>query len=364
MRKIRAWAILALLPTIGFPAFSGWCQDPRFGHVFLSEARIEALRGRIDHESPPNFQAFEVLRRSIPDYLAHQSRVPQHWYVPGYYRDGPGHIEAKKSLMQDANIAYECALYARLADDATASLKTRELALAWAGGLESASTEDDSRLSFSYHFPAFIFGVDLIRRTPVWSATDEQVFRTFLRETALPLNCMSRENNWGNWGLVLAISCAAYLEDADLFLECLERWKQLLEIQVDDQGHLRHEVTRLDGKYGLWYSHFSLMPQTLAAEIARVNGVDLFETVSPSGRNLEMAFHPLAAWTLVPASFPYWKGTPEELGGKTYFSYFEILNSRWPDEAATEMLRRERPKTANHCAPLLTLTHGEPLRED
>ena len=105
------------------------------------------------------------------------------------------------------------------------------------------------------------------------------------------------------------------------------------------------------------------MPQTIAAEILRVNGADLFEYGSPDGRSLEDAFHRVAAWTERPETFPYWKGKPNELKGITYFSYFEILNSRWPDASAARLLTDARPMTATHSVPFLTFTHGEPLRK-
>jgi hypothetical protein len=114
---------------------------------------------------------------------------------------------------------------------------------------------------------------------------------------------------------------------------------------------------------GIWYSHFSLLPQTIAAEILRVAGRDLFDWRSPDGHTLRQAFEPLADWTRDPASFPYWDGDPKRLTGVTYFSYFEILNERWPNAYAAALLRESRPMTARHSAPVLTFTHGDLLAD-
>ena len=103
---------------------------------------------------------------------------------------------------------------------------------------------------------------------------------------------------------------------------------------------------------------FSLMPQTIAAEILKVNGEDLYDFKSPSGRTLKQAYERIAEWTCKPDSFPYWKDDPKELKSVHYFSYFEILNAHWPNDDASELLSKSRPMTAKHSAPFLTFTHG------
>ena len=100
------------------------------------------------------------------------------------------------------------------------------------------------------------------------------------------------------------------------------------------------------------------MPQTVAAEIARVNGVELFGYRSPRGRTVRQAFDVLAGWTRRPETFPYFKGDAKRLAGVAYYSYFEVLNPRWPNADAAALLEERRPMTAQHSAPALTFTHG------
>ena len=213
-------------------------------------------------------------------------------------------------------------------------------------------------LSFNYHFPASIFGANLLAAWLGFSAARQDAFRRFCRQTALSLNTMDRSNNWGNWNLVLVLACARYLGDGELPNRGEQRWKELLDRQVDDRGHLHHEVRRGGGRRSIWYSHFSIFPQKIAAEILRRAGLDLYDWQSPDGHALRRAFEPLAGRTRDPASFPYQDGNPGQLTGVTYFSYFEILNERWPNEDAAVLLRQSRPMTARHSAPVLTLTHG------
>ena len=143
---------------------------------------------------------------------------------------------------------------------------------------------------------------------------------------------------------------------------CVARWKQFIDTQIAEDGHLPHEVGRNHnrGERGIWYSHFTLMPQTIAAEIARVRGVDLYDYESPTGQTLRDAFHRLAPWAREPESFPYYTADPAEhpRRGTSYAGYFEILNERWPYPDAEVMLRERCPVTASRSTPLLTLTDG------
>ncbi len=332
------------------------------GSVWISEERMDAIRERIAQGVEPTYSAWRQLEQYVREHEGHRARVPKRWYVPGFYVDAQGHRQAKEGLMQDANTAYAFALYARLGGDPDYIQTAGEIIRAWSTLLESTSDQDDSTLSFSYHFPAMSFAADLLRGTDAWSDRDERAFRAFLRDKALPLNTMARANNWGNWGLVLSVSVAAYLQDDALLERCEERWKEFIGDQIAEDGHLPHEVRRSGGQRGLWYSHFCLMPQTIAAEILRNQGVDLFDYVAPNGRSLRQAFHRLAAWCRQPETFPYWDGPSEELRAMDYYSYFEVLADRWPDENAQALLEGARPMTASHSTPFLTLTHGGPLK--
>lgn len=334
--------------------------------IFLSPARMATLRARVAHKTEPTYSAFQKLLADARAQLTRQPSPPKHWYVPGYYTDPQGHARAKQSLAEDANAAYTLALAYRMtgrADYAKAAIRLIE---GWSTGVQTLSKENDSMLSFSYHFPAFIFAADLLRDAPGWSHDGQKTFQEFVRTKALPMNTMKRENNWGNWGLVLVLASAVYLDDHALLQQGVERWKFFLDPQIATDGHLNYEVTRNNGKgdYGIWYSHFSLMPQTIAAEILRVQRIDLFNYRSPKGRTLQQAYQTLVPWACHPESFPYFKGEDKnELKFTDYVAYWEILNAHWPVKAASEFLASHRPLTAKHCTPHLTFTHGDLLKD-
>lgn len=329
--------------------------------VLISAERINTLRGQLAAGAEPWSSAWPEVLRTAEAGLDLSPRVPATWRVPWYYVQPEDHNCLKNVLRDDANTAYAQALAFRITGETRFAQAALRLLNGWIEGLEAMSTEEDSTLSFSNLFPAFVFAAGLLRDRADWSDRDQEQFIKFLRERALPMNCMDHKNNWGNWGMLLVAVCAAYLRDAGLLEICAARWKSMIDSQIAEDGHLPHEVNRNEGRHGVWYSHFTLMPQTLTAEVLRVNGVDLFDYQSPEGRSLRQACTKLIPWIEKPASFPYWKGAPENLVRVDYFSYFEILRSRWTDFPVDRLLNKARPMTAEHSAPFLTFTHGTSL---
>ncbi len=351
--------VAAMVPATAAAAAQKPGAEP--APVFLAPRRVAVLRQRLREGAEPQAAAFREVRQAADEALRRPPRPPDRWYVPGYYRDAEGHRRAKRPLMEDANGAYAMALVAAMASDDAARPYRRQTAAylnAWATGIRAFSREDDSTLSFSYHFTPLILAADLLRRTGDWPGADRAVFARFLREKALPMNTMDRKNNWGNWGLSMAVAIAAYTGDEALFRKCVDRWRWFIEHQVAEDGHLPHEVNRSGGRRGLWYTNFALLPQTIAAEIAAVRGTDVYAYESPSGRTLRQAYRRAAAWIRRPETFPYWKGDVDDLRGVDYVGYFEVLLPRWPNPDAAAMLERIRPARIRHGAPYLTFTHG------
>lgn len=361
MRNFSFFLLATFLTGILLLTSVSSAQKKQSGYVYLTTERIQEIQEDIREQRQPVYEAFLQLQEYISQHSGIVPDVPQTWYVPGFYDDAEGHRQAKNGLRDQANTAYALALMFRLTGDTRYADRSVKIIHAWATELHSMSKKHDSTLSFSYHFPAMIFAADLLRGQNIWPQDSQANFELFLREKALPMHTMDRENNWGNWGLVLTSAIAAYLEDEQLFNQSVSRWKYFIGHQIAEDGHLPHEVDRSGGMRGIWYSHFTLMPQTIAAEILSVNGADPYSYESPSGRNLQMAFETIAEWTHAPETFPYWDGETSELRGVDYFSYFEILNSLWPNRHAEALIEENRPLTANHSAPFLTLTHGQPI---
>ncbi|UFU03657.1 alginate lyase family protein [Ruania suaedae] len=355
---------------------SGDMTEPDRGDVLISDNRLGVIMNRLAQETGPQASAFERLMDDVAADVEREPFAPSVWFVPFFYNDPDGHREARDGLQEDANAAYRLALAYRLTGEAAYGESAASFVEAWTYDVECFRTSEDSALAFSYHFPAMVFAADLLRETEVWSAAAEADFASMLRQQALEISSAiaGRGNNWGNWGVTLSTAIAAYLGDDDLMGEQVERAREHIEGQIDADGHLSEEVTRNGGvgDYGIWYSHFSLLPALLTAEIAEPHGYDLFSYENSHGLNLGDAVEILAGWVESPESFPYFDGPVEDLANVRTIDYlrevgvsahsmshFEIAGSRYELPVVNRLLAVERPMTTIHAAPHLTLTHGD-----
>lgn len=330
-----------------------------FGRAVLQDRpSLERLASRLRAGEEPQASAFKAVLSEAEAAMARDPAPPRSFHVPFRYLDKEGHYRGKAALQRDSNGAYALALAYRMTGEERFAGQAVAILDAWSTGVRRLSKFGDSKLAFSYHFPAMIFAGDLLGEYPGWSSASRARFARFLREKALRMHTMARSNNWGSWGVVLQLAIAAHTGDLDGFARGIQRWADLIGTQIADDGHLPHEVERSGGRRGLWYTHFCLFPQTLAAEIAKVNGIDLFDFVSRKGRTLLSAFELAARWTRRPETFPYYRGDPSELTGVRAVSYFEILNARWPQPEIEELLRTIRPLNDSHSGAFMTFTHG------
>lgn len=357
----------------------GWSGTPATdagrGEVLVSDARVEAVSARIAAGEQPQAFAYARLLTAADAGLERAPAPPTTFFVPFFYNDPTAHRAARDGLQNDANTAYELALAYRLSGEARYGAHAAQFIDAWTTTVECVRTREDSALAFSYHFPAFVHAAELLRGTSVWSAASEAVFAGFLRETATPVagSILHRTNNWGSWALETTTAVAAYLDDEVGLDAANARAVELLEHQIDENGHLPEEVDRNNGvgDYGIWYTHFSLLPLFLVAETLSVHGYDVHAHVNANGRGLADAADAATGWVADPASFPYYTGDPAKLANVRTIdylrdagvlahsmSYFELAQNHFPTDQRAALLAEEGPMTTIHSAPYLSLTHG------
>lgn len=326
--------------------------------IFLTDQRVEVLKQRIANEEDPAFPAFLNLRQQSFSSFDCKPQAPGRLEIPYAEENQAGHAQSIRAIQWDANLAYTHALCYRLTGKDESARAAVRILHAWASRVESFSTTRPTKLAVSTHFPTMIFAADLLRWSPHQSRSFQLNLTRFIQSRALPLHTMAETGSGGAWGLLHFLTCATYLHDGEMIRLAVQRWKDCIENLFLPDGHLA-EVQNENTDRGIWLSHFHLMPLTLCAEIARVNGNDLFSYISPGGCSLRNAFHCVARYTLDPLQFPYYNGPlPQETLGYGYASYFEILHSRWPNPEAHAVLKFRRPMSALHGAPHLTLTHG------
>lgn len=365
-----------------------WSGEPAAesarGAVLNTEERLYSIAERIRKDVEPQASAYPRLLEDANAGLQRQPAPPETFFVPFFYNNPTAHRAARDGLQNDANTAYHLALAYRLTGDPAYGAHAAAFIDAWTGTVECVRTSEDSALAFSYHFPAFVLAAELLRGTDAWPAESEALFAGFLRETALPVagSILHRTNNWGSWALELTTASAAYLGDEAGVRAAYDRAVELVEHQIDANGHMPEEVTRNNGvgDYGIWYTHFSLLPLMLVAETLDVHGYDLHSYVNANGTGLQNAVEQVSAWVADPASFPYYSGDVAKLANVRTIdylratgiiahsmSYFELAQNRYPSPLLEQLLAEEGAMTTIHSAPYLSLTHGgiaEPGRAD
>ena len=281
---------------------------------------------------------------------------------PSPYKDPEGHKAAQKlnTLERDAGGIYALALTYRLFGDEKYAQNAVRLIDAWEG---VGSFQSGGPTPANEFYPRIIVAADLLKHSPSFSPTEQEAFRAYLRKKILPLSMMKRNNNLGDFGVLLVLTGGAYLDDAQLFRSGIERWKSLVNSQVAPDGSLPEEVTREKGRMGFWYMNFCLFAKACGAEVARVNGIDLYDYVGPQGASLEKAYRKSIPWLKDPASFPWWQGDLKQLTGINHVPHLELLVMRWPDADAEAVLLKNRPVHTNFGFPYLTLTHGDLLND-
>lgn len=328
--------------------------------VLLTADRIAALRDRIGARTQPNYDGWTRLLAAADGNLTREPVVPVTWMVPWAY--GPNAAQGAAitaGLRDQANAAYRLALVYRITGDESYAAASARQITTWIRGVQTYSTAEDSTLAFAVNFPLMIVAADLLRPSPAFPAATQQEFGTYLRTRAFAMSTTSQENNWGNWGLVLELSAAAYLGDRIAFDKAATRWKYFIGSQIAANGEMSLEVTRENGTKGIWYSNYALFPQTMAAEIMRVNGLDLFEYQSPNGRNLRMAYDRIVGYVNDPTTFPYDKSATDPGGYRYDVGYWELLNARWPNPAADTVLGYRRPIKDDPMSVGMTFTHAD-----
>lgn len=356
-----------------------WSGEPSAeiarGPVLNDAARLDTVAERVRKGIEPQASAFPRLIEEADAGLHRAPAPPETFFVPFFYNNPTAHRAARDGLQNDANTAYQLALAYRLTGDARYGAHAAAFIDAWTATVECVRTSEDSALAFSYHFAAFVLAAELLRGTDSWPAESEAAFAGFLSETALPVagSILHRTNNWGSWALELTTTGAAYLGDAAAVRAAHDRAVELVDHQIDANGHMPEEVTRNNGvgDYGIWYTHFSLLPLMLVAETLDLHGYDLHSYVNAHGTGLQDAVEQVTGWVADPASFPYYTGDVAKLANVRTIdylratgviahsmSYFELAQNRYPSDVLAQLVAEEGPMTTIHSAPFLSLTHG------
>lgn len=328
-------------------------------NVFVSSARIDIIRGRVETSSEPNSGAFDRLKAFVDERLEGMISVPKSWSIPAYSTAPEKYLAATAGFAEDGMTAYGCALLFRLKGESEYLERCTRIINGWVDGFRSYSKRGDSRPAFSALFLPMLFAVDLLRGVDSFTSRDLSRFEGFLTDTVIPIADVGSKDYRGCWGTALKIACAAFLRDGTLFEYSIRRWRGLLDSMLGLDGALKREVTRGGGRLGILYTNRCLAAMCIGASVAGIHGSDLFYYRTADGKTIRDAVSTAARWSAYPATFQYWKKDLDGLQGREETGYLELIPASWYDAPIRELLDTHRPFEDEFGLPFVTFTHGD-----
>ncbi|WP_157786203.1 alginate lyase family protein [Dyella japonica] len=279
---------------------------------------------------------WQSLRTTCDRHIGYEPHPVSDFSPPPHYVDREGEQRIVKPFTDDGDVAYREALCFAASGDRRYAEVAERILDAWAAGVQRIG-QGQGVADVNFMFPRYALAATMVRADSQWN---DAKFRAFVRQRVLPLSTASRNNNFGNWGVFLEASSAAYLQDRGLMQRAAKRWQSLMLSQVAQDGSMPAEICRSNtsdycggadkGVNGLSYTHYTLFPTTMAAEIFRNAGIDVY--AGNAGHQLSLAYARAAQWTLHPETFPYYASNNGHLNGVRNAAYFRILQRRMPND--------------------------------
>ena len=331
--------------------------------------------------SAPRIAKINSLRSSDPHVLAAWNemvgeypldRTPagpiNPFQIPNVYTDPTGNSAAIVKVRYDGIAALNFAIRYAISGDNAAAVAACNQIQPWTtitSFVIEAGT--DTRLSWSYSWPLFLSAAMLVKDSPAYAAAgfDANLRAVTIEGRRTCSTAFTNPSNQGAWGVVLEMSAAVFLGEQARFDRAVQRWREVFNEYIKNDLAVE-EIYRQgggqgNGSSGRYYSDFMACALTYGAEWARLNGVWLYDHVSPDGSTLKGFAAKVAGWNADPASYPYnSSGTvsvPTELMG-----HWVILNELWPDANKAAILA-SLPVVDRYGFRYLKVTHAkQPLR--
>jgi hypothetical protein len=326
-------------PTSQQPTMASTAARPGY---LVSLAELQQRKRLADQGVQPHSSAVRDLLTFANGQLSAAPSPIEPLDIPG--STGP--------FVDDARNVYGLALAYGLTGDVKYAAKAREIIMAWVNTTKTTlntcpnSGACQTSLVIGRNAPGFVFAADLIKPAGVFSAEDDQAFRTWLRTVILPTASL-RDSNWGDAGVFMRITITDYLGDQAGFDAAISDWKRRIDLIADD-GHIPAEVAR--DTSGINYTQGALTHKIAVAVIAEHRGVDLW-----SYGRFKLAIDYVAPYVLNPAVWPWATGATA-----TPYPLWELAYAHWHASAYQPLASQRRPFGANFSSALrwATLTNG------
>lgn len=292
-------------------------------NMYISTEEIEAVKEKVRSKQEPWKTAYDkmisdansALKGQIPS-VTYGGKTPPGGDLHDYYSDTPyasdgvfnsnadrtdynSAITFGKSV-RNLGLAYAFTGENKYAD------KALEFISAWTVNSTTMMQPDftgyQSRIELSITIPGVFYGADMIWNYPGWSPVEKAEFVSWTKKFIKSAKTWSSDNNYENWRLVFISSASVIAEDPESLGYAFERWKKIIPTQIGTEGLMVKEINRTNS---LSYSLYSINGMIQTAEIARHNGVDLYNYRLQDARGLEFALDFHAPYAANPSTWPY-----------------------------------------------------------
>lgn len=343
-------------------------------NMFLNSSEIDIIKQRINNNQEPWKTAYNKLITDANNALnvsiqsvTYGGPTPPTGDVHDYYTelpyssDGVYNPNADRTdyyaAMKVKNAVRDLGLAYVLTEDSRYANKAMQFINAW---VIDPSTKmnpkylnnDSSKIELSITIPAMFYGADLIWNYPGWNDADKDVFKQWTQQFIDSAKTWSRGDNYENWRLVLISSAAIITENSDDLTYSYNRWRRLISSQIDSEGKI---ITELNRTRSFYYSLYGIDSLMQVAEIARHNGIDLYNYKTSDGIGLELALDFHAPYASGTEPWPY-----EEIRWDLIdYSLYELAYSFKQKSSYSDVITvRGRPMYETRIMGPVTLTHA------
>lgn len=220
-------------------------------------------------------------------------------------------------------------------------------------------TSNQSRIELSVSLPGLFYGADLISDYAGWPSDDKVQFEKWVGKMAQSALSWNKPNNFENWRVHLIALAGSFLKDESLLSYAFGRYKELIPLQMDETGRMTKELNRTTS---LNYSLYALNAMTQTAELAKHQGVNLYDYLTDDGRGLKLAldYHAQFAASKEPKDWQYEQISPLEADENV--ALYEMAYAHWSEPSYLAVINYwGRPMTERRVHWNITLTHANQM---
>lgn len=289
-------------------------------------------------------QASSKLGNYTPHPVA-ELNLPDHYTSTGTDEESD---QGSQDLARDANAAYVKALSYLVTGNTDDASQAQRILDSWATTLQNVGTVQGKN-TLNFNGPYLLAAATWVRGVGGW---DDSTFAAFTRGQLIPNAELTHPNNHGQWGILLVASSGIFLNDQSLVTRARTQWLKAVPQEIAPDGTLPTEMTRSStsdyhggptkGQRGIAYTHYALLPMSVAAQIFDVAGNPVWD--SDGGQRMGKPLGVVAGWVNDPKSFPYYASNDGKLPDLHNDGYFALLLRHYPNATAQQVLEKSAPE--------------------